>query len=505
MAIESVNISFNDDSPPYDTVSSGGCRSGIGGEYYDDPSNYTVPGGMVSLPSNVVGSSIKEFISSPENNKYFNYGAITFDYEINVPNNGCDGKYWILCSQRVNGGEVKSQVVASGGAGTATFNCFSADKSNIVIGAWIFNFVAGSTSDPITITVKNIRISLVPDTENVFNGDASLDLLGDGCAVARLAIKYGKDGEWVYLGDMGGNKSSVKIKQIDQDTYVMVDFEIDCGKGVCGSPPEGTTKVSADENIVPPGSTTVPNGCGQSFCARPPKHIGDMYEICKSLKYEYPCIKYKTIIVSDCPMITVCETGPYICYTSWYCTEWRQVRKCVYYGPAGRYIRCYWEWVCVKFKGKTYCNYAYMCHQKPDPNCSPETKTVCVERKKVYAGCYKLDKIIVAPKTPVEEVASIAGYPSDWRKTGTPAPRYIGPVMDTVIDIQVDGWSPAMPSSPWSPTCGLCIEYMVGPPWSLPIECTQKDEEVINPHEMDPPESNVRQSINNITPQAGAI
>jgi hypothetical protein len=77
--------------------------------------------------------------------------------------------------------------------------------------------------------------------------------------------------------------------------------------------------------------------------------------------------------------------------------------------------------------------------------------------------------------------------------------------MDTVIDIQVNGWSPAMPSSPWSPTCGLCVGYMVGPAWSLPIECTQKDEEVINPPEMDPPEDNTRQSINNITPQAGAL
>lgn len=532
MAIESVNITFNDDSPPYDTVSSGGCRSGIGGKYYDDPSNYNIPGGTASLSSNTVGSAIKEFVSSGEQNKYFNYGAITFDYEINVPSNGCDGEYWVLCSQRANGGEVKSQVIAQGGAGTATFNCINIEGSSIVIGAWIFNVAAGSTSDQISITIKNIRISLVPDVENVFNGDASIDLIGNGCAVAKLAIKYGKGGEWLYAGDVGGNKSSIQIKQIEQDTYVMVDFELDCGKGICGSPPTDTTTVSADSNISPPGSVLVPNGCGESFCARPPKHIGDMYEVCTSLQYAYPCVKYKTRIIKDCPVITICEKVPYNCRTYGKCLEWRlqwcgtyedpdypggvwcgwvtQVDgnkswECYYYGPVGPWVRNKWCWVCVRDTTYTHCNYANLCHQKPDPDCSPTTEHVCVETKKTYNGCNKLANIVVSPKTSIDDVAKIAGYPSDWRETGTSIPRYIGPVMDTVIDIQVEGWSPSMPSPPWSPTCGLCVGYMVGPAWSLPIECTQKDEEVINPPEMDPPEENIRQSINNITPQAGAL
>lgn len=507
MAINSVDLNINDDSPPYESASAGGCKGGyIDGPVHDDPTNYYIGGGTNSLPSNQVGSSITEYSTDGESNKYFNYGTVTFDYDIHVPANGCSGEYWIVFAQRANGGDVRSQIVATGGSGTASVSCINVDGSSIIIGAWILNFGAGSTSEEISIAIKNVRVGLTPDTVGVFTKDASLSLVGDGCAVARLAIKYGKGGEWVYAGSMGGNNATVKIQQIDEDTYVMVDFLLDCGNGVCGTPPEGRTTVSADSNIVPPGSTIVPNGCGQGFCARAPIHVADVWEVCSGVTLKKICTEYGTRVIKECPTIHTCEEERK-CWTYMYCAEHRW-QWCTRHGWWWRWHWGQWCYQCIRWGSyqRCYTVTTLNCTDKPDPNCVPASEQYCKSEKWVFDKCAngKVD-VEVAPNMSVDEVASNSHYPSNWKELGVPAPSFIGPIMDTVIDIRVSGWSPELPQDPWSPSCGLCAGYMFGTPWSLPIECTQKDESVINPDDSEAPADGTPQNINGVTPQAGAI
>lgn len=239
---------------------------------------------------------------SEDKSEYFNYNALTFDYYIQYPTNFSGGSSYvgIVCSQTANGKDRRiSEIVNGPGTGSGSFALKNIDGSSASVNGFIS--VSGKdiveTDENIIIMIGNVKATWTYDW-NVFSGDASLSMIGDGCSTAYNALKYCGNmcvpkcqqydadpitgqltcskysacgcGEWVSLGQ--GNNISL-YKDPSTNKYAITYFSMACG----ATSPLTYGSISANSAMDPSGEIKIPTGCGKTVCARASKTRGTLY------------------------------------------------------------------------------------------------------------------------------------------------------------------------------------------------------------------------------------